>query len=229
MDTICGIELSSATRWCTQQQPAGRGKGCQRGATVIRKKKRIPTWFSERQLAQLRDTAIRLRNLNRKALSLLEHITFWRLSDKQFIDARESLGLTVTLMSSALRRLLQLVSSGREQKPSVIRLIFRSMGADEVAPLDNEPDGIPEPLRPNRAWNDELESLLEMVHKAEGVIEGNPRRGSAKELVAALARLTNLVLKQQHHLQELVSEQIPEIEVIYKRQGSGDAIERSDE
>jgi len=67
------------------------------------------------------------------------------------------------------------------------------------------------------------------VHKAEGVIEGNPRRGSAKELVAALARLTNLVLKQQHHLQELVSEQIPEIEVIYKRQGSGDAIERSDE
>jgi len=27
----------------------------------------------------------------------------------------------------------------------------------------------------------------------------------------------------------LVSEEIPEIEVIYKRQGSGDAIERSDE
>jgi len=192
-------------------------------------KKRIPTWFSERQLAQLRETGIRLRKLNRNALSLLQHITFWRLSDKQLIDTRKSLELTVTLMSSALRRRQQLVSSGREQEPSVIRLIFRSMGADEVAPLDNEPDDIPEPLRPNRAWNDELESLLEMVHKAEGVIEGNPRRGSAKELVAALARLTNLVLKQQHHLQELVSEQIPEIEVIYKRQGSGDAIERSDE
>jgi len=181
---------------------------------VIRKKKRIPRWFTERQLAQLTDTTIRLRRLNRKALSLLEHITFWRLSDKQFIDARESLELTVTLMSSALRRRQQLVSSGREQEPSVIRLIFRSMGADEVAPLDDEPDDIPEPLRPNRAWNDELESLLEMVHKAEGVIEGNPRRGSAKELVAALARLTNLVLKQQHHLEELVPEKIPKIEVM---------------
>ena len=181
---------------------------------MIRKKKRIPRWFTERQLAQLTDTTIRLRRLNRKALSLLEHITFWRLSDKQFIDTRESLELTVTLMSSALRRRQQLVSSGREQEPSVIRLIFRSMGADEVAPLDNEPDDIPEPLRPNRAWNDELESLLEMVHKAEGVIEGNPRRGSAKELVAALARLTNLVLKQQHHLEELVPEKIPKIEVM---------------
>ena len=87
---------------------------------MIRKKKRIPTWFSERQVAQLRDTAIRLRNLNRKALSLLEHITFWRLSDKQFIDARESLGLTVTLMSSALQRRLQLVSNGRESKNRVL-------------------------------------------------------------------------------------------------------------
>jgi len=96
------------------------GKGCQRGATVIRKKKRIPTWFSERQLAQLRETAIRLRNLNRNALSLLQHITFWRLSDKQFIDARESLGLTVTLMSSALQRRLQLVSNGRESKNRVL-------------------------------------------------------------------------------------------------------------
>ena len=83
---------------------------------MIRKKKRIPTWFSERQLAQLTDTTIRLRRLNRKALSLLEHITFWRLSDKQFIDTRESLELTVTLMSSALRRRQQLVSSGREQR-----------------------------------------------------------------------------------------------------------------
>jgi len=63
-------------------------------------------------------------------------------------------------------------------------------------------------------WDDELESLLEIVHKAEGVIEGNPRRGSAKELVAALARLTNLVLKQQHHLEELVPEKIPKIEVM---------------
>ena len=196
---------------------------------MIRKKKRIPIWFSERQVAQLKDTGIRLRKLNRNALSLLQHITFWRLSDKQFIDARESLGLTVTLMSSALQRRLQLVSSGREQKPSVIRLTIGHMGSDEADPLDDEPADIPEPLRPNRAWNDELESLLELVHKAEGVIESNPRRRSAKELIAALARLTNLVLKQQHHLQELVSEQIPEIEVIYKRQGSGDAIERSDE
>src|SRR5438477_8199755 len=161
--------------------------GQRRGATVIRKKKRIPTWFSERQLAQLRETAIRLRQLNRKALSLLEHITFWRLSDKQFIDARESLELTVTLMSSALRRRQQLVTTGREQEPSVIRLIFRTMGADEVAPLDDKPEDIPEPLRFDRAWEDELDSLLEIVHKAEGVIEGSPRRGSAKELVAALA------------------------------------------
>ena len=206
-----------------------RRKVANDGSDAVIRKKRVPRWFTERQLAQLKDTAIRLRTLNRKALSLLQHITFWRLSDKQFIDTRESLELTVTLMSSALRRRQQLVSSGREQEPSVIRLIFRSMGADEVAPLDDEPDDIPEPLRPNRAWNDELESLLEMVHKAEGVIEGNPRRSSAKELVAALARLTNLVLKQQHHLQELVSEEIPEIEVIYKRQGSGDAIGRSDE
>ena len=206
-----------------------RRKVANDGSDAVIRKKRVPRWFTERQLAQLKDTAIRLRTLNRKALSLLQHITFWRLSDKQFIDTRESLELTVTLMSSALRRRQQLVSSGREQEPSVIRLIFRSMGADEVAPLDDEPDDIPEPLRPNRAWNDELESLLEMVHKAEGVIEGNPRRGSAKELIAALARLTNLVLKQQHHLQELVSEETPEIEVIYKRQGSGDAIGRSDE
>src|SRR5438552_14829455 len=100
--------------------------GQRRGATVIRKKKRIPTWFSERQLAQLRETAIRLRNLNRNALSLLQHITFWRLSDKQFIDARESLGLTVTLMSSALQRRLQLVSNGRESKNRVLSDSLRS-------------------------------------------------------------------------------------------------------
>jgi len=181
---------------------------------VIRKKKRIPRWFTERQLAQLTDITFRLRRLNRKALSLLEHITFWRLSDKQFIDARESLELTVTLMSSALRRRQQLVSSGREQKPSRIRVIIGDMGSDEADPLDDEPVNIPEPLRPDRTWDDELESLLEIVHKAEGVIEGNPRRGSAKELVAALARLTNLVLKQQHHLEELVPEKIPKIEVM---------------
>ena len=76
-----------------------------------RKKKRITTWFSERQLAQLRETAIRLRNLNRNALSLLQHITFWRLSDKQLIDTCESLEVTVTLMSSALRRRQQLVAA----------------------------------------------------------------------------------------------------------------------
>jgi len=191
---------------------------------VIRKKKRIPIWFSERQVAQLKDTGIRLRRFNRKALSLLEHITFWRLSDKQFIDARESLGLTVTLMSSALQRRLQLVSNGREQKPSVIGFIIGDMGSDEADPLDDEPADIPEPLRPNRAWNDELESLLELVHKAEGVIESNPRRRSAKELIAAMARLTNLVLKQQRHLQELVPEKIPQIEVIVKGHGSDDAI-----
>jgi len=86
------------------------------------------------------------------------------------------------------------------------------MGSDEADPLDDEPADIPEPLRPNRAWNDELESLLELVHKAEGVIEGDPRRGSAKEL-AVLARLTNLVLQQQRHLQELAPEKKPQIEV----------------
>jgi len=78
-------------------------------------KKRIPTWFSERQLAQLRETGIRLRKLNRNALSLLQHITFWRLSDKQLIDTRKSLEMTVTLMSSALRRRQQLVTTGRGQ------------------------------------------------------------------------------------------------------------------
>ena len=187
------------------------------------RKKHIPTCFTERQLAQLRDTAIRLRKLNRNALSLLQHITFWRLSDKQFIDARESLELTVTLMSSALRRRQQLVSSGREQKPSRIRVIIGDMGSDEADPLDDEPVNIPEPLRPDRTWDDELESLLEIVHKAEGVIEGNPRRGSAKELIAAMARLTNLVLKQHRHLQELVPEKIPQIEVIVEGHGSDDA------
>ena len=119
----------------------------------------------------------------------------------------------------------QLVAIGREQNPSVIRVIF-SRCADEDDPLDGEPADIPEPLRPDRAWNDELHSLLEIVHKAEGVIEGNPRRGSAKELIAALARLTNLVLKQQRHLQELEPEEEQQIEVIYER---GDAIGRSDE
>lgn len=190
------------------------------------KKKRIPTWFSERQLAQLRDTSVRLRKLNRNALSLLRHITLWRLSDKQLIDTRESLELTVALMSSALRRRQQLVAIGREQNPSILRVIFHSMGADEVAPLRTKRDDTPEPLRPDRAWNDELHSLLEIVHKAEGVIEDNPRRGSAKELIAALARLTNLLLKQQRHLQELEPEEEPQIEVIYKR---GNAIGHSDE
>ena len=190
------------------------------------KKKRIPTWFSERQLAQLRETAIRLRQLNRNALSLLQHITFWRLSDKQLIDTCESLEVTVTLMSSALRRRQQLVATGREQNPSVIGFIIGDMGSDEADPLDDEPADIPEPLRPNRAWNDELESLLELVHKAEGVIEDNLRRGSAKKLVPLLARLTNLVLKQQRHLQELEPEEEPQIKVRYKR---GDAIARSDE
>ena len=168
-----------------------------------RKKKRITTWFSERQLAQLRETAIRLRQLNRNALSLLQHITFWRLSDKQLIDTCESLEVTVTLMSSALRRRQQLVATGREQNPSVIQLTFRSVGADEVAPLTTKREDTPEPLRPDRAWDNELDSLLEILHKAEGVIEDNLRRGSAKKLVPLLARLTNLVLKQQRHLQEL--------------------------
>ena len=189
-----------------------RRKVANDGSDAVIRKKRVPRWFTERQLAQLKDTAIRLRTLNRKALSLLQHITFWRLSDKQFIDTRESLELTVTLMSSALRRRQQLVSSGREQKPSRIAVIIGDMGADEADPLCDEPADIPEPLRPDRAWNDELESLLEIVHKAEGVIEGNPRRGSAKEL-AVLARLTNLVLQQQRHLQELAPEKKPQIEV----------------
>ena len=186
---------------------------------MIRKKKRIPTWFSERQLAQLKDTGIRLRRLNRKALSLLEHIAFWRLTDQQLVETRKSLELTVTLMSSALRRRQQLVAIGRGQKPSVIRLIIGDMGSDEADPLDDEPVNIPEPLRPDRAWDDVLESLLEIVHKAEGMIEDNPRRRSA-ELVAILARLNNLVLKQKHHLEELVPETIPEIEVIFKGHGS---------
>jgi len=190
---------------------------------VIRKKKRIPTWFNERQLAQLRDTAIRLRKLNRRALALLQHITFWRLTDQQLVETRKSLELTVTLMSSALRRRQQLVAVGREQKPSVIRLIIGDMGSDEADPLDDEPVNIPEPLRPDRAWDDALESLLEIVHKAEGMIEDNPRRRSA-ELVAILARLNNLVLKQKHHLKEFVPETIPKIEVIVKGHGSDDAI-----
>ena len=193
---------------------------------VKRKKKRITTWFSERQLAQLRETAIRLRQLNRNALSLLQHITFWRLSDKQLIDTCESLEVTVTLMSSALRRRQQLVATGREQNPSVIQLTFRSVGADEVAPLTTKREDTPEPLRPDRAWDNELDSLLEILHKAEGVIEDNLRRGSAKKLVPLLARLTNLVLKQQRHLQELEPEEEPQIKVRYKR---GDAIARSDE
>ena len=209
-------------------QQHGGSKVANDGSDAVIRKKHIPTCFTERQLAQLRDTAIRLRKLNRNALSLLQHITFWRLSDKQFIDTRESLELTVTLMSSALRRRQQLVTTGREQEPSVIRLIFRTMGADEVAPLDDKPEDIPEPLRFDRAWEDELDSLLEIVHKAEGVIEGSPRRGSAKELVAALARLTNLVLKQQQHLEELVPEKTPDIEVKYERHGSDDAIGRGD-
>ena len=191
-------------------------------------KKRIPTWFSERQLAQLRETGIRLRKLNRNALSLLQHITFWRLSDKQLIDTRKSLELTVTLMSSALRRRQQLVAIGRGQKPSVIRLIIGEMGSDEADPLDDEPVNIPEPLRPDRAWDDALESLLEIVHKAEGMIEDNPRRRSA-ELVAILARLNNLVLKQKHHLKEFVPETIPKIEVIVEGYGSDAAVGRSDE
>src|SRR2546425_12268565 len=136
-------------------QQARRKRGRQRWVRRSDTEKRIPRWFTERQLAQLTDTTFRLRRLNRKALSLLEHITFWRLSDKQFIDARESLELTVTLMSSALRRRQQLVSSGREQKPSRIRVIIGDMGSDEADPLDDEPADIPEPLRPNRAWNDE--------------------------------------------------------------------------
>ena len=177
-----------------------------------RKKKRITTWFSERQLAQLRETAIRLRQLNRNALSLLQHITFWRLSDKQLIDTRKSLEMTVTLMSSALRRRQQLVTTGRGQEPSLMEVTFCSMDPDEDDPLDDEPADIPEPLRPDPAWDDELDSLLEIVHKAEGVIEGDPRRGSAKEL-AVLARLTNLVLQQQRHLQELAPEKKPQIEV----------------
>ena len=194
---------------------------------MIRKKKRIPTWFSERQLAQLKDTATRLRMLNRRALALLQHITFWRLTDQQLVETRKSLELTVTLMSSALRRRQQLVAVGREQKPSVIRLIIGDMGSDEADPLDDEPVNIPEPLRPDRAWDDALDSLLEIGHKAEGVIEDNPRRGSA-ELVAVLARLNNLVLKQQHHLKELVPETIPKIEVIFEGHGSDDAIGRGD-
>src|SRR5438045_1040948 len=81
---------------------------------------------------QLQNTGISFGRLNRKALSLLEHTAFWRLSDKQFTATPESLGLTVTLMSSALRRRQQLVAISRGQKPSVIRLIIGEMGSDEA-------------------------------------------------------------------------------------------------
>jgi len=82
-----------------------------------------------------------------------------------------------------------------------MEVTFCSMDPDEDDPLDDEPADIPEPLRPDPAWDDELDLLLEIV-----------RRGSAKEL-AVLARLTNLVLQQQRHLQELAPEKKPQIEV----------------
>jgi hypothetical protein len=188
------------------------GAGLPTTVRPVKRKKYIPKYFNDRQLAQLKDTAIRLRKLNRNALSLLQRITFWRLSDKQLIDTRKSLEVTVTLMSSTLRRRQQLVTIGRGQEPSLVEFIFCSMDPDEDDPLDDEPADIPEPLRPDPAWDDELESLLEIVHKAEGVIEADPRRGSAKELTV-LARLTTLVLQQQRHLQELAPEKKPQIEV----------------
>src|SRR5207253_2940871 len=43
-----------------------RRKVANDGSDAVIRKKRVPRWFTERQLAQLKDTAIRLRTLNRK-------------------------------------------------------------------------------------------------------------------------------------------------------------------
>jgi len=175
--------------------------------------------FTRRQSEQLRNTQATLRKLNRSALDQLRRIGY---SAFTYSEAAKSLAVVATLMNSVLQVREQIISDASEQGPRLIQVVLGTYCEscnNKPHPL-NEPDDhqadFAEPLKQDPAWWAEIDGMLELApRKAELLFARRMAQGTLpRALSTALNRLTNALLRQRRHLQELVPKQEAKIEVL---------------
>ena len=171
-------------------------------------KKDRPFFFTDQQMEQLKRTNGTLRQLNRDVRRELRGIEA-HLTDKQYREAGLLLGKLAIRMISVLRLREDVLNSGREQGPTKFQLVISVDCNDCVIEGRDRPlsrsssDKIPEIDSAHLA---ELDSVMET---AQNVVEQvwlcfEPRTPPSAFLVG-LKRLTDVLLKQRRHFQDIAA------------------------
>ncbi len=111
---------------------------------MIRENQR-PLNFTDSQVQQLAQNNHRLRKLNRAAVVALRGIGHKVLTDTEYRDAGNSFATTADQIMFALRVRRELLTTGREQQPDVIQIIYKDACDDGPGPrseLPTKPDDL---------------------------------------------------------------------------------------